>query len=204
MPIPTSGRSRRRERGATLLEIIIAMVIIAMVAAGIMSAFVFSRQAVLRSGTELSAAGLTRQTVDDLRMAIPQDTLDGLSLVPGIYVDDNMQNIPPGSIRPDPDGPGGPIRNPLNFPPEFVQFQTDPGTPPAGWTVPLEGHGDGRMVVVENAPVDNNPANGQIDPAELNAVDRDGDGQAGQDFDGDGVTDLRRVRVRVRWSSPET
>ena len=192
MPIPTLGKvDRMKQRGATLLEVIIAMVIIAMVAAGSMSAFVFGRQVTWRSGTELSAAGLTKQTIDALRMAVGANAPNGLSLQPGIYVDPGMGNAPVV-------GGNNPIPLPaLSFPVEFVRFQTNGGT-----AATINGHGDGRLVVVENSPQDNNPANGQIDPAELQAVDLDGDGLAGIDFDGDGVTDLRRVRVRVRWTSP--
>ncbi len=184
-----------RERGASLLEIIIAMLVIGVVAAGILSAFVFSRQVTWRSGTELSGAGLAKQSVDELRQAIGGPAANGLSLAAGIYVDQAMQNAPAGSTLPDPDG-NGPLPNPLNFPAEFTRFQTDAGTAPT-----LAGHGDGRLIVVENAPVDANN-NNAIDPGELALVDLDGDGQVGIDFDDDGQTDLRRVRVRVKWTSP--
>ena len=181
MRTPTSGKA---SRGATLLEVIIAMVVIAMVAAGIMSAFVFSRRVTWRSGTELSGAGLAKQSVDDLRMAIAGPTPAGLSLAPGIYVDENMQNPPVV-------GGNNPVRVPaLDFPAEFTRFQTDSGTDPT-----MAGHGDGRMVVVENA--DEN-GNGPADE------DLDGDGQIGLDFNGDNVTDLRRVRVSVKWTTPTT
>ena len=188
----------RADRGATLLEIIIAMVIIAVVAAGIMNAFVFSRQVTWRAGTELSGAGLTRQTVDELRQAITAPLPNGLTLQPGIYVDQVLGNA----------GNGAPVGSipaaGLNFPAEFTRFQVTTNRnpdPQAANTPRLAGHGDGRVVVVENAPVDSN-GNGTIDPNELAAVDLDGDGQAGQDLNGDGITDLRRVRVRVRWTSP--
>lgn len=173
-----------RQRGATLLEVIIAMVVIAMVAAGIMNAFVFSRRVGWRSGTELSGAGLAKEAVDALRAAIPGTAPNGLSLAPGIYVDENMQNAPVvGAVTP--------TRLPtLDFPAEFARFQTDAGT-----AATLQGHGDGRLIVVENA--DEN-GNGPADE------DLDGDGQIGIDFDGDRVTDLRRVRVRVRWTTPST
>lgn len=196
MPTPTSAQDNRgatpplASGGATLLEIIIAMLVIAMVAAGIMSAFVFSRRVTWRSGTELSAAGLTKQTVDDLRMAIGGPAPNGLSLAAGIYVDQNMQNAPVvGVNNPTPlavlNFPGTPAD-----PNSFARFQTDAGTAPT-----IAGHGDGRLIVVENA--DEN-GNGPADE------DLDGDGLIGLDFDGDGQTDLRRVRVRVRWTTPST
>ena len=177
MRTPTSAPA---DKGVTLLEIIIAMLIIGMVAAGIMSAFVFSRRVSWRSGTELSGAGLAKQSVQDLRNAIAGDTAQGLSLAAGLYVDQNMQNPPAGSTR----------IPALNFPAEFIRFQTDPGTAPT-----VAGHGDGRLVVVENADENGNS---------IADEDLDGDGQIGFDFNGDGTTDLRRVRVRVRWSSPES
>lgn len=195
MRTPTSERQCSGRRGATLLEVIIAMVIIALVAAGMMGAFVFSRRATWRSGTELSAAVLAQQSADGLRLAAATGVApDGLLLAPGIYVDDSMGNAPAGSTVLVPAG-GGP--NPLNFPAEFTRFQTDGGT-----AATLEGHGDGRLIVVENAPVDTDvPPNG-IQADELALVDLDGDSLAGQDFNGDGVTDLRRVRIRVRWTTP--
>ena len=166
------------KRGATLLEILIAMVIIGMVAGGIMTAFVFSRRVSWRSGTELSAASFVQDVTDGLRQAVSNPIPGGLTLAPGIYVDEGMQNPPAGST---------PLAA-LNFPAEFLRFQTNPGTAPT-----LAGHGDGRLMVVEQA--DEN-GNGITDE------DLDGDGRIGQDFDGDGVTDLRRVRVRVRWTTP--
>ena len=175
------------------------MLIIGLVAAGIMGTFVVSRQASWRSGTELSAASLAKESMQDLRMAINENTLEGLSLQPGIYVDANMGNPPAGSDVPRDPGGNPVVPNPLNFPAEFARFRTDPGTAPT-----LAGHGDGRLVVVEDAPRDTDLPPDGIQADELALVDLDGDGQAGVDFDNDGVTDLRRVRVQVRWSSPES
>ena len=162
--------------GATLLEILMAMVVIGLVAGGMLTAFVFSRRITWRSGTELSGAGLVNETVDGLRASISGGGGGGLSLVPGIYVDQNMVSPPTGAAT----------QAALNFPADFLRFQTDPGDPAA---VPTNianpaTHGDGRLVVVEDL------------------VDRDGDTLAGLDFDGDGQADLRRVRVRVKWTSP--
>lgn len=166
------------------------MVVIALVAAGVMSAFVFSRRVTWRSGTELSGAGLAKQSVDDLRMAIAGPTAEGLSLEPGIYVDQVLGA--PGGGAPA----GSTPTAALDFPAEFTRFQTTANwnpDPQGAATPALAGHGDGRLIVVENA--DEN-GNGPADE------DLDGDGQIGLDFDGDGVTDLRRVRIRVRWTTP--
>ena len=157
--------------GATLLEILMAMVVIGLVAGGMLTAFVFSRRITWRSGTELSGAGLINETADGLRAAISGGGGGGLSLVPGVYVDQNMVNPPTGATT----------QAALNFPNDFLRFQTDPGT---GTTIIPATHGDGRLVVVEDL------------------VDRDGDTLSGLDFDGDGQADLRRVRVRVKWTSP--
>ena len=73
----------------------------------------------------------------------------------------------------------------LDLPADFLRFQSDPGA--AGGTVAMATHGDGRMVVVEDI-----------------TQDLDGDGQRGLDLNGDGTTDLRRVRIRVKWTSPAT
>ncbi len=188
-----SIRSRAGQSGVSLLEVMISMVIITMVAGGIITAMIQSRRVTIRSSSELSTAGLVSEVSEALRSAvngpITAGPFAGADLtVPGIFVDQNMQNAPAGAT---------PVVS-LNLPADFrTAFQTSPGT---GTT--MANHGDGRMVVIENAPVDNNPANGSIDPAELAAVDLDGDGQAGIDFNNDGITDLRRVRVKVKFTSP--
>ena len=160
--------------GATLLEILVAMLVIGLVATGIITAFIFSRRVTWRSGTELSSSGLVTEVAEGLRGAISGPTPNGLTLQPGIYVDQNMQNAPATST---------PLAV-LNFPADFLRFQTNAGT--AGSTVALNNHGDGRVVVVEGTQ------------------DLDGDGLYGIDFDGDGQVDLRRVRVRVKWTSPSS
>ena len=173
-------RRLRMETGATLLEILVAMLVIGLVATGIVTAFIFSRRVTWRSSTELSGSGFVTETAEALRSAVVP-LANGLSLTPGIYVDQNMQNPPAGATA---------IAG-LNFPNEFqTRFQTDPGTGPnlGDTDGDLEpDHGDGRVVVVENA--------GQ---------DLDGDGAGGVSFDGGVTTALRRVRIRVKWTSPTT
>ena len=161
--------------GATLLEILVAMLVIGLVATGIITAFIFSRRMTWRSGTELSSSGLVTETAEALRGAVGGALANGLSLAPGVYADQNMQNRPAGAT---------PIAG-LNLPADFqARFQTDPGT--GGSTVAAANHGDGRLVVVEEG------------------ADLDGDGQTGLDVSApaDGVVDLRRVRVRLKWTSP--
>ncbi len=185
--------SRENQEGVSLLEVLISMVIITMVAGGIITAMIQSRRVTIRSSSELSTAGLVSEVSEALRSAVngPITTgpFTGFDLTnPGIFADANMQNRPAGATA----------VNSLILPADFRdKFQTSAGT-----AATIAGHGDGRLVVVENAPVDNNPANGTIDAAELAAVDLDGDGQAGIDFDNDGITDLRRVRVKVKFTSP--
>lgn len=163
----------RSAAGATLLEILVAMLIIGLVATGLITAFIFSRRMTWRSGTELSGANLVQETVEALR-----GPLNGLTLAPGIYADENMLNPPAGVNAPRIAG--------LNFPADFRRFQ-DPASGVAGATVAAADHGDGRLVVVENA--------GQ---------NFDGDGRSGVSFDNGATTALRRVRVRVKWTSPTT
>lgn len=185
--------SRENQSGASLLEVLISMVIITMVAGGIITAMIQSRRVTIRSSSELSTSGLVSEVSEALRSAVngPITTgpFTGFDLTqPGIFADANMQNPPAGAT----------LVNSLVLPDDFrTAFQTSAGT---GTT--MANHGDGRVVVVENAPRDNNPANGAIDPAELAAVDLDGDGQAGIDFDNNGTTDLRRVRVKVKFTAP--
>lgn len=170
---------RRAQRGATLLEIIVAMVIIGMVAGGILTAFVFSRKVTWRSGTELTGAGLVQQTADRLRGVVNAGAgggAGGLTLAPGIYADPNMQNVPPGTNA------TRPAR--LALPADFTRFLTDAGANPSN--INAGNHGDGQLVVVEGL------------------ADLDGDNLAGLDFNNDGQPDLRRVRVRVKWTTPST
>ena len=175
-------RAGKRNAGSTLLEVLVAMMIMATVATGIITAFIFSRKVSWRSSTELSGAGLVTETADSLRGAVAGPMANGLTLEPGIYVDNGMPNRPAGAVT-LPVGGGGP--NPLNFPADFLRFQ-DPASGVGGATVARANHGDGRLVVVENA--------GQ---------DLDGDGFSGVSFDGGTTTALRRVRVRVKFTSPQ-
>ncbi len=171
--MPAHNGNRVGQEGATLMEIIIAMVVIGLVSSGIVTAFVFSRRVTHRSGSELSAVGLAQETTEALRGAVAAPLANGLTLtVPGIYVDQNMQNRPAGSTQ---------VAG-LNFPAEFTRYQTaalaDPGQP-AG----VNNHGDGRIYIVEEG------------------ADLDGDGFSGLDVDNSGTIDLRRVKVRIQWTT---
>lgn len=159
--------------GTTLLEILIAMVIIGIITSGLMTAFAFSRRLSHRSGSELSVTGYVQEVAEQLRGAVQGNLANGLTLTPGIYVDNNMQNPPAGATR----------LAALNLPAEFpARFLSSPGV--SGGTVALANHGDGRVVVVEAL------------------VDLDGDGLTGIDLGGGQI--LRRVRVRVKWTTPTT
>lgn len=179
---------RRTQAGATLVEILIAMLIIGLVATGIMTTFVFSRRVSWRSSTELSGTGMVSEIGEGLREAVGGPAPNGLTLEPGIYVDENM-GMRPATAQ---------DLAVLNLPPDYDRFLTSNGTGPFVNDQDGDGepdHGDGRLVVVEEA--DEN-GNGPEDE------DLDGDGQIGIDFNNDGVTDLRRVRIRVKWTSPNT
>lgn len=179
-----------REGGVTLLEIIIAMLLMGFVAAGAMGAFVFGRRMSIRSATELDAAQLQSQIMENLRMAVGGPSPGGLLLDPGVYVDELMAQRgeqPAGAIVLGDGNPDTPD-NPLNFPPAFVRFSVAGGGSDA---IP-----DGTVLWVENSDEDGDGIDGD--------EDLDGDGLAGIDFDGDDVTDLRRVRLRINWTSPTT
>lgn len=167
-------RKSRATAGATLVETIVAMVVIGLVAAGILSAFVFSRRLTHRSGGELSTMGFVEEISEQLRAA----PVNGLTLNPGVYVDTNMLS----TARP----PGAGTLAALDLPAAFqLRYQTNQGrTPAATWA----DHADGRVLVVEGA------------------TDLDGDGLVGIDLSNpaDGVIDLRRVRVKVRFTTPST
>ena len=165
--------------GTTLLEILVAMLVIGLVATGIVTAFIFTRRMTWRSGTELSSASLVTEVAEGLRGAAAGPLPNGLTLTPGIYVDQHMGtgggNVPAGATA---------IAG-LNLPADFQRFLTDPGQ--GGATVAAANHADGRMVVVEDT-----------------SADLDGDGQTGLDLDGNGTADLLRVRIRTKWTSPTT
>ena len=186
------AQDARSVAGVTLLEILVAMLVIGLVATGIITAFIFNRRVTWRSGTELFGSGLVTEVAENLRGAVAGPLSNGLSLDPGIYADQNMPNPPAGVSNPRIAG--------LNFPDDFRRFQ-DPASGVAGATVAAANHGDGRVLVVEDAPVDANN-NGVDDPGEIALVDKDGDGLAGLDLDRNGTTDLRRVRIRMKWTSP--
>ncbi len=172
-------QNKRGMAGATLLEILVAMLVIGLVSTGIVTAFIFSRKVTWRSSNELSGAGLVNETAEALRGAVGATMANGLSLTPGIYSNATMQNSP---------APNDAAHRlaALNPPADFQRFLTDAGT--AGGTVAAVNHGDGRLVVVEGA------------------VDLDGDGATGLDVSDppDGIIDLRRVRIRMKWTSPTT
>jgi len=160
----------RKERGMTLLEILATTVIFGIVASGLFAIFTFARTTEWRNRLWMQGPELTKEIEERLRLPENQR---GLSLNPGIYVDENMQHPPQsGNILPTRVAA-------LNLPNNFLRFQTSPGQANTFF-----GHGDGRLYVVE-------------DP-----VDLDGDGYAGFDFNGDGTPDLVRVRVKVKWTGP--
>lgn len=177
-----------REGGVTLLEIIIAMLLMGFVAAGAMGAFVFGRRMSIRSATELDAAQLQSQIMENLRMAVGGDSPGGLRLEAGIYIDDfyDLDDVPAGAIYLPDNDPINPPVNPLNFPPAFRRFQLD--SDDDSDNIP-----DGTLLTVENFDENDNG---------IGDEDFDGDGLIGLDFDGDGVTDLRRIRLRINWTSP--
>ncbi|MBI3333285.1 MAG: prepilin-type N-terminal cleavage/methylation domain-containing protein [Candidatus Omnitrophica bacterium] len=161
-----------RSAGLTLLEILLAMLILALVTGGIFTAFVFGRRTGYRSESELIAAASIQGVAEELRLAVSGDSPTGLTLSPGLYVDEYMVAPPAGANT----------LAALDMPPDWrAKYQTNAGRTPAPT---MADHGDGRMAVVE----------------ELS--DLDGDGLAGIDFNGDGEADLRRVRVRLRWTTP--
>lgn len=184
--MPARNGNKTGQEGATLMEIIIAMVVIGLVSSGIVTAFVFSRRVTHRSGSELSAVGLAQQTTEALRGAVggPITGSDLTLATPGIYVDQNMQNPPT-------DTAGNPAirRTGLNFPAEFARYQTsalaDPNQPAGISSAGVINAGDGRMYIVETN------------------TDLDNDGFTGLNVDGsaNGSIELRRVKVRIQWTT---
>lgn len=75
-------RSRRRCRGFTLVEIMVAMVVLSMLAAGLFSVMVSARHFIARSKRRLVAAELARGEMERLR-----DHIDGETWSLGTSVD---------------------------------------------------------------------------------------------------------------------
>jgi len=166
---------REKEAGVTLLEIIIAMLLITMVATGIMAAFVFGRRVTLRSGAEMTFDALATQVAEDLRLATAGNSPNlNIPLAEGIYHGTDVVNGPPGATT----------IAALNFPAGMVRFLTRDGN--GTLAAVLTDNCDGRFVIIEEV------------------TDLDGDGVAGNDLSNpvDGVTDLRRVRVIVNFTTP--
>ena len=193
---------KRDPSGVTLLEILIGMLILGLVTGGIFTAFVFGRRVNIRSETELVGYTCLQATMEQVRLSVGGNSPGGLpKSTPGVYVDDKLANAgafvggsfktPPGAGVPK-DGSGNPIvPNPLNLPPEFqTKYQTNPGTA-NDWN----NHGDGMVMVVEKSGENNN---GIADE------DLDADGKIGLDFNGDRKTDLYRVRLYLKKTTPST
>ena len=159
------------DRGVTLLEVLVAMIILGLVTGGIFTAFVMGRRVTVRSEGELAAAQLVSATLEKLRLP---SALPG----PGIYVDDFMATPPAGAQR----------LALLNFPGEppesafRLRFMTNAGRTPQPT---LADHGDGCLLMVEGD------------------TDLDGDGLKGTDVNSDATVDLNRVKVRVKFTSPQ-
>ncbi len=179
---------REKEAGVTLLEIIIAMLLITMVATGIMAAFVFGRRVTLRSGAEMAFEGLATQVAEDLRLATDGDSPNLLiPLEEGIYYGTDVVGGPPV--------PADHLLPALEFPVIRNAAGNIRGDSPSRFRV-RAGDGtlqavladacDGRFVIIEEV------------------TDLDGDGETGSDFSvpADGVTDLRRVRIIVNFTTP--
>ena len=66
----------RAVRGVTLLEILVSMTILGLVAAGIMTAFVFSRRVTRATDFRAVATRYTQETAEDLRLAINQSLVN--------------------------------------------------------------------------------------------------------------------------------
>ncbi|MBI1952501.1 MAG: prepilin-type N-terminal cleavage/methylation domain-containing protein [Candidatus Omnitrophica bacterium] len=163
----------RDDRGVTLLEILVAMIILGLVTGGIFAAFVMGRRITARSEGELAAAQLVSGTLEELRLP---NALPG----PGIYVDDFMAAPPAGAQRLALLNLQGEV--PPNGKSDFrLRFMTDAGRTPQPT---FADHGDGCLLIVEGAD------------------DLDGDGLQGTDLDGDATVDLNRIKVRIKFTSP--
>ena len=143
--------SHRSSAGVTLMEILLAMVILGLVTGGVFSAFVFSRRVTNRSQAQTLIQNYMVQLNEQLRRAMAGDIaagpFQGLTLNPGVYVDENMVRIPPLATR----------LAALNLPPDLRIYQNRPGTAD-DWT----GYGDGVILVVEElADLDGDGLTGQ-------------------------------------------
>ena len=174
-----TGPRKDGSKGVTLLEILVGMLVLGLVAGGIFTAFVFGRRVTLRSESELVGYNWLQAVAEQLRLSVGSAGPEGLpKLAPGVYVDEKMKNTA-GWHSP----PGSAALAVLNLPAEFqAKYQTGPGTADN-----FTNHGDGVVMVVEDQ-----------------TADLDGDGKRGLDFNADGQTDLFRVRLYIKKTTPAT
>lgn|SRR3989338_769720 len=77
---------RRASKGATLIEVLIAMTIMGILASGVFGAFVYSQRITTSTEARLMALELTQQTAEELRAAIGEEFRGGASaLTVGVH-----------------------------------------------------------------------------------------------------------------------
>ena len=192
------------KRGVTILEALIGMLLLVLVVSGVFAALVFSRRTTFRSESDLVAYNHIQRVLERLRLAAGNpveagapDFLNPGPLAPGVYVDEKLGNAGPFAGQDPKFKPpvAGAIPLPdLDLPADFqTRYQTDPGTDNT-WLQNdgVQEHGDGVVLIVEAADDGAGPSE-----------DLDGDGRAGLDFNGDGATDLFRVRLYLKKTTPQ-
>lgn len=177
----SNRRGAMRNKGVTLLEILMAMLILGMVTGGIFTAFVFSRQVSYRSTSQLIALGMARGTAEQLRAGTISLT-EGIDLDPDLHVRLGSPATIGGLSAADRTGLGIGAGAPASTP---VRSNTNLALPPDFKQRYIVDRYDGRIAFIEG----NNDLNG--------------DSKAGIDVDGNAATkELLRVQVKVKWTPP--
>ncbi len=173
-------------RGATLVELLAAMVVLGLASGGIFATFYFSRQVSYRTEGKLIAQDYAHLIAEQIRLKTGGGgNLPPNSLAPGIYLDSRYDDIPgngdPDPLDFDPDGRKNPCRA------AFTRISAGPLDIPLQWKAKYNLRW--RYYVEDkntwvDAPCGPGPARGR-------------------DFDGNGTADLLWTKIVVDWDPPQ-
>lgn len=197
---------RSSSRGATLVELLAAMVVLGLASGGIFAAFYFSRQVSYRTEGKLIAQDYAHQVAEAIRLAIGGQP--GMLLVPGIYLDQNYDDDPKTPAADDPPNPCGAPMSRIGGDGDGDGAPDDPtgdGFPDtASPNVPIVAGNlrtrynlRWRYYVESHEPAGKDPNGDGVFGARTEPPCPDP--VRGRDFDGDGNADLLWTKIVVDW-----